>query len=458
MKKLFTLLTLALFAVSGAWAQTTLFLWQYDGTSTYGDGSNNGEFAMTATTGTAKFVTYEKKKTSAEGTISYDESVTDNDLKPNITNGCKLGNNGAHIKCAPASGTFKTGDIIYVCAYNPVILSTGAATPASTADINATGVLASSLATGLTKSAYKIGSFTLTSDADVIYVSRASSSVGIAAIKIVRPAPSTDPVISAADASIVATESGVEVTQDIAVTGANLTGSTLTATLSPAVSGLSVTLASNTITDGAISTTATIHYTQTANAKGSTTLTLSDGTTSKDVTITYKAKVVAATLKTISEEITWDWTKLKAITTSALYNSSDKAIKLSGETVPSMNDDIVYTDYEDSEMTIDAAFDAEAISFKGQYPIRNDKFCQNGTVHFKTSVPGSIVVKFSDTGSSASSTAVKRYLQVNGEQTEYWTSREKTGEGAYSAQLNVTSGAIEVPAGDVTINGKKGRL
>ena len=61
-KKLLSLVALALMTVTGVSAQTTLFLWQYDGDSTYGDGSNNGEFAMTATTGTAKFATYEKKQ------------------------------------------------------------------------------------------------------------------------------------------------------------------------------------------------------------------------------------------------------------------------------------------------------------------------------------------------------------------------------------------------------------
>ena len=42
--------------------------------------------------------------------------------------------------------------------------------------------------------------------------------------------------------------------------------------------------------------------------------------------------------------------------------------------------------------------------------------------------------------SSASATAVKRYLVVNGTQTEYWTSRENNGtEDPYAAQLNVTT-------------------
>lgn len=158
MKKLFTLLMLLL-CVGGSkvWASDeVVFKWQYDGSTVYGDGNNNGEFAITNTSGigTVKFVTYEKKKTSAEGTISYNASVTDNDLKPSISKGCKLGNNGAHIKISPASGNFKAGDIIYICAYNAVRVTTST-DPTSTAKITtdtgdggATTILASSLSTG----------------------------------------------------------------------------------------------------------------------------------------------------------------------------------------------------------------------------------------------------------------------------------------------------------------------
>ena len=108
-----------------------------------------------------------------------------------------------------------------------------------------------------------------------------------------------------------------------------------------------------------------------------------------------------------------------------------------------------------TELTYQESFNAEALAFTGEYPFRSDKkkFAQNGTLHFKTSVPGKIIVKFSDTGSSASATAVKRYLVVNGEQTDYWASRENNGDEPYAAQLNVTTDEIAVPAGDVTITG-----
>ena len=167
------------------------------------------------------------------------------------------------------------------------------------------------------------------------------------------------------------------------------------------------------------------------------------------VTMTKRAPVTELTV--ISEATTWDFSKLTANTSSDYYAS--EGIKLTDESTPTKNDEFIYANYLTTFFTADASFKADAIAFKGEYPIRKNKYSQNGILHFKTSVAGKIVVSFNDTGSTASATAVKRYLVVNDTQTEYWTSRENNGESPYAAQLNVTSGEIEVPAGDVTITG-----
>ena len=156
-------------------------------------------------------------------------------------------------------------------------------------------------------------------------------------------------------------------------------------------------------------------------------------------------------LKAVKDSTTWDFSKITANTANALYVK--EGIQLTDESEPSKNDEVIYADYTEDFMTIGEDFNKAAIAFKGEYPIRKNQYCQAGTLHFKAAVAGTIVVKFSDTGTSASATAVKRYLVVNGVQTEYWTSRENNGETPYDAQLNVVSGKIEVPAGDVTITG-----
>jgi hypothetical protein len=290
-QKLLTLFALLLGVCSGAWAaDEVIFKWQYDGTSTYGDGNNNGEFAITNTSGigTVKFVTYEKKKTSAEGTIGYNASVTDNDLKPSISNGCKLGNNGAHIKISPASGNFKAGDIIYVCAYNPVIISTGKAEPASTADVNAEGVLSGNegLTTGSAKGSYAVGQLILPNNFEekgAIYISRVSSSVGIAAIKVVRP----DQSKTASDLTLTSSSSvtlNPEETSLITYT----TSSNGAVTYTTSASGVATVSSTGLITAVAYGT-ATITINQAADATynaGSKTVTVNVNKVRKATTVT----------------------------------------------------------------------------------------------------------------------------------------------------------------------------
>ena len=178
------------------------------------------------------------------------------------------------------------------------------------------------------------------------------------------------------------------------------------------------------------------------------------------ITITYTAEGgetpvdpgdEPSVLQAVSDSTTWDFSKITANTANALYVK--EGIQLTDESEPSKNDEVIYADYTEDFMTIGEEFNKAAIAFKGEYPIRKNQYCQAGTLHFKADVAGTIVVKFSDTGTSASATAVKRYLVVNGVQTEYWTSRENNGETPYDAQLNVVSEKIAVPAGDVTITG-----
>lgn len=195
MRKIFTLAAAVLASLAMS-AQTTAFLWQYDGSSVYGDKSNNGVFEVTpaASTGSIAFVTYEKKQTSADGTSGYAESVTDADLMPAITKVCKLGNNGAHMRISPASGNFLAGDSIFICGYKDFIVSTST-DPTSTAKINSADggatIIAAALATGSGKGSCEVGYVVLPEDfveTNEIYISRANgTSAGIAAIKVVRP-------------------------------------------------------------------------------------------------------------------------------------------------------------------------------------------------------------------------------------------------------------------------------
>lgn len=260
------------------------------------------------------------------------------------------------------------------------------------------------------------------STAKVVYIN-ASSDLYLGAIIITS---NSSPTIAAPNtASIKATESGVEVTEEIAVTGANLSGSTLTATLSPAVTGLSVTLGSSTITAGAISTTATLHYTQTVNAKGSTTLTLSDGTTTKDVTVNYKSLVVPTVLSAITVATTFDLSK----------------VETGLETIAVEDGYVVLTD-AGSEVSFADQLAVSAIEGVG-VTWRGDAV-QGPLFKFKTAVPGNVTVKFSDVGSSG--TRPNRYANVNETRSDVYSN---------SSGTTVTCSPIAVNAGDVIVKGEQ---
>ena len=437
MKKIFTLLALLVTFVGGVSAQTTLF-----------DASDAGWVAegINLTTGTTTVgdVTWYGRGSAAiaEGNKTFGDEVE-------WTARLKFG----------GKSTFQSGKTLAgVFTFTPTDAGTVKVYGQGGGAGNRTFYISQSITGTALDTSTSLGSFSSTDSSPgiaeatvepnkIVYV-WADNNVGIYAITFT---PATEPIISVADASITATESGVAVTEDIAVRGTNLTGSTLTATLSPEVSGLSVSLGSSTITDGTIETTATLSYTATENASGTTTLILSDGTTSKEVTITYSANVAQHTLQAVSETTTWNWSKISAITTSDLYNNG---IQLTAESTPSKNDEFVLEDYNGTLYTTGEGFDGTTVAFKGEYPIRRNEFCQNGIVKIKTTVPGTLVVKFSDTGSSASASAVKRYLQINGENTDYWASRENNGtENPYAAQLNVVTEPINVAAGEITISG-----
>lgn len=99
------------------------------------------------------------------------------------------------------------------------------------------------------------------------------------------------------------------------------------------------------------------------------------------VTMTKRAPVTELTV--ISEATTWGFSKLTANTSSEYYAS--EGIKLTDASTPTKNDEFIYANYLTTFFTADASFKADAIAFKGEYPIRKNQYAQNGTLHFKTS-------------------------------------------------------------------------
>lgn len=227
-------------------------------------------------------------------------------------------------------------------------------------------------------------------------------------------------------------------TAEVNITGEDLLGSTLTATLSPEVEGLSVALDNSTITDGAITAKVTITYAPTANAKGTATLTISDGTTSKTVKVTYSALISEVELAHVTEATVWDWKKLHdAIGVDEIKYTDVTDIKKTDEFVLA-NEPKIYP--------VEASvFNAAALQIVTEYSMRTQSstyFMQGPSVKFYVEQPGTIKVKFSDTGNRADET-YDRCLAVNGVEMNI----------ASHTATPVESGAIAVPAGLVELTG-----
>ena len=512
MKKLITLLTLLVVAVTGAWAQNqTVFLWKSDGSTTA------RETAMTATGGTATF--YGSANPSTES-AAYNAAVTDNDLKASGSKGHKLGTNTLYLKITLTTGTFQAGDIIYICGYNPLRVGTGVSNNRANTDI------AESLATGTSKSNYNVGSVTLPDGftaTNSIYVSRAEGSgTGLAAIKVVRPqtktitsqdyagvkkgtstltentdftkvgntitlvstyktttAPTDVKLInhrtfddSSSDdvdvdvefgktasegyftgtATIASTEYTVKVPHDatpslvadkanvtvtsakiatgtakIHLSGVNLAGANVTLAFASAVEGLSIDKTSVAIAEGAVDTDVTISYQSDIDVdEANVNLTISTtGVSDIVIPVTYSSTTAVTTIADVTEGIIWDFANA----------GEDNNIAS-----PDQNNNVPFANADGFK----SGFGYDKLSGKGQYFYYNDNKCYQGSqLKFHTTVPGNIVVEFSNTGSSD---RPFRYLSVNGVVTDYKS--KKTDK--------VTTKAIKVPAGDVNIVGIMG--
>lgn len=227
-------------------------------------------------------------------------------------------------------------------------------------------------------------------------------------------------------------------TAEINITGEDLLGSTLTAVLSPEVEGLSVALDNSTITDGAITAKATLTYAPTANDKGTATLTISDGTTTKEVKVTYSALISEVELAHVTEATVWDWKKLH----DAIGVDE---IKYTDKTDITKTDEFVLANEPKIYPVEASVFNAAALQIVTEYSMRNQSstyFMQGPSVKFYVEQPGTIKVKFSDTGSRTDET-YDRCLAVNGVEMNI----------ASHTATPVESGAIAVPAGLVELTG-----
>lgn len=265
-------------------------------------------------------------------------------------------------------------------------------------------------------------------------VTRGSGESGLFLVKVEYTADDPTPVLTIAPKEVTLNASPLARTRNavFSLTGKNLTDGTYSLAV-PEVEGLSVSPESFSVAEGVVNQEFQVSYTSETDVPASTAVIgATVGDLEASLTVKYQSRAAAYEQTTVSEDKSWDWETLA------------ETVTLSENTIPSINDDFVFRELEDQINF--GTFDAQSIIIsKTQYPVRSKKF-QNGTIKFITDRPGVITVDFSDTGSSGDNPA-KRFLNVNGTNTEFFTQR---GDGSSDRKV---SGEIAVPAGEVAITG-----
>ena len=155
-----------------------------------------------------------------------------------------------------------------------------------------------------------------------------------------------------------------------------------------------------------------------------------DGYFDSEVASATFTKIILDSQDPISATTTWDWTKF-----------GTKEINTNGTAF--YRKEVLVGNVDQYGFTSPAAEfgPANALILKGDYIVRDTKFCQVTHAKFVTTVPGTVSVEFSNTGSDD---RPYRYLYVNDVQTEFKSNTSKS---------NVTATDIPVGAGEVDLYG-----
>lgn len=260
----------------------------------------------------------------------------------------------------------------------------------------------------------------------------AGKTVYVKSIKVVRPAPKTEPwlTLSATEVELAVTPFATSDEAKVTLKGGNLTDGTYTLTV-PNVAGLTVEPASVTVADGTVNQEITLTYTSDVNVEAaSAELTLTVGKLTASVTIDYAARVDAYTQTTVIDSTTWDWSK-----------AGIEDVQLdSTKTTPTRLDTFVLANVEG--IVNDASFNSQALLVRGQYIFYKKYNCFQGDyISFIAENKGTVQVTFSNTSKRNANEGLGRVLYINGVATNDST----------LTMDKINSKPVEVPAGQVTI-------
>ena len=235
-------------------------------------------------------------------------------------------------------------------------------------------------------------------------------------------------------------------TKTVTLTGSNLTDGEYTVTADE--TGTTISPASFTVADGAVSQEFTITTSSTTAATTIFTFgTASMGATAPTYTLTYsKPAKRDVSQSTVTGPTIWDWSK--AVTTDAdvllTVIGSDEATT---DTDPKRGTDFLLGTLP--EIDNDDDFNSQALMVNCQYAYRsNGKYFQGNTVSFNTSItgPARVDVYFSNTSTRKDTDTNRRYLYINGTNTDEYT----------LDQTFKVAGMVVNDASTITISAKTG--
>ena len=164
---------------------------------------------------------------------------------------------------------------------------------------------------------------------------------------------------------------------------------------------------------------------------------IKDGFIDSDIATVTVTKTALDERVNVTEEATWDWSK---------FGTAE--IRLTSETTPKKDDEVVLSNAIKYGLCASIGGDfgnAQQLTVKGEYLVRDSKYFQGGQINFYTTKPGTLSVEYTNTG-NRSNEDDRRFLNVNG---------DNCGEGSMSSKEvdKVTESGIIVSAGLVTIKG-----
>ena len=244
-------------------------------------------------------------------------------------------------------------------------------------------------------------------------------------------------ILSETSGSVSLNSYTVVATKTTTLTGANLTDGTYN--VAADVEGVTVSPASFTVANGAVSQEFT--FTTTSSTQATTVFTFSDGTNSVTYTLNYARTAKRnVTQSDVTNATRWSWANAASNDVLLTVAGTDGA---TADTDPKRGEDFLLGTLP--EINNDATFNSQALVVNCQYAYRSGNYLQGNMVKFHTTIPGTVTVKFSNTSSRSDTPANRRYLYVN-----------ETNTDVYTLGQSFETATVAVAAGDVVINAYTG--